>query len=213
MKSKPSKHKYLPLPRAYLSWSALQLFRRDKAEYIRHYVYGEPREFTSPFMDFGSMFAEYLENRRKRHPDPVVDMIVKNMPRIGRPECEIRAEMPSKQGIIRLLGKCDQYDVKTHDFNEYKTGKGKWTNGKANGHGQMKFYQLMLWLKYGVTANKKNLIWVETEDENGDVRPTGKIQTYPVEIKVEDLLTFANEIKRDAIAISEIYQKEINQNI
>lgn len=211
-KKKQSTRSRLILPRDYLSWSGLSTFKRSKEEYIRHYMYGEPREFENSSMRFGKMFAEHMETG-KEHDDPIIDMVMKSIKRLPVSEFQLEATLPSKWGDIRLLGKLDAYDPKSHDFDEYKTGKRKWTASMAQKHGQNKFYALCLWLNTGVVNQKKNLIWIETEDgENGEMVPTGNVKVFPVTYTIPDLITFGNEVISIAKQISDIYQEEINKN-
>lgn len=212
MKSTHDKRKKILLPRDYLSWSAFSTFKRSKEEYIRHYFYGEPREFDSPYIQFGKTFAECLESKTK-YGDPVVDMVLDTITKLPKREHDLEAVMSSEWGKIRLLARLDQYDHKSHAFNEIKTGKRKWTHTMAKNHGQLKFYALILWLKTGVVKQKKNLIWIETEDTDDGVMPTGKIKYFPVEYNLVELMTFGKEIIRVAQEISELYQQHIKQAI
>jgi len=148
-----NKNEVLILPRGYLSWSAIQTYRRSKDQFMRHYFYGEPQDYFSPEIDFGKAFAECIETRKK-HPDPVRDMVIRSIPRLSSPEHQLDALIPSKYGGIKVIGKLDQYDPKTHAFDEFKTGMRKWTQNTAHDHGQMKLYTLMLYLKYGVIDSK-----------------------------------------------------------
>jgi hypothetical protein len=210
--------KMMILPKGYLSWSAFSVFKRNREEYIRHYFYGEPNNFNSPSLEFGKNFAQHLEVRKEKnrecHPDPVVEMAIQSLPIQGISEFKIKADLPSAYGIVRLSGMIDQFDPKTNDFIEYKTGWRKWTHTMAQNHGQMKFYALMIWLNYNVVDNKKQLIWVETE--RGDdyvVRPTGRIVKFPVEITMSQLLKFSREVIDVAKEISELYTETINKSV
>ena len=214
MTSTPAKQNKLKLPRGYLSWSAMNTFVRSKEEYIRHYFYGEPQSFSNhPSVKFGSEFAKHLEKRDKKHSNPVVEMAVHAMPRLPKPEHKISADLPSEWGDIPIIGTLDQYDPKTHEFSEFKTGSHKWTQTTAQNHGQMKFYSLILWLNHGVIENKKSLIWVETMRIGDQVRPTGRIETYPVIISLSDLLVFGNTVIEVAKQISDLYEEEINRMV
>jgi hypothetical protein len=219
MKSTQSKRRVL-LPRGYLSWSAYSTFKRSKEEYIRHYFYGEPKEFSSKYTRFGKRFADAMEYmakypERKYVPfkdDPILDMIARSIPRLGSPEHDAQGLLPSSRGYIPLLAKLDDYRPKTHDFDEYKTGKRKWTQGMAQNHGQLKFYALILWLNYGVIDQRKRLVWIQTEDgPDGDVVPTGIVMPFEVKYTIADLLQFGNEIVKVAHEISDLYQEHIKQ--
>ena len=212
MKLIQNKRKVL-LPRGYLSWSAYSTFKRSKEEYIRHYFYGEPHELDSKYLRFGKMFAEHME-KRKKHDDPVIDLIMRSIPKLSSPEHRVEGLLPSSRGFIPLLAQLDAYEPKTHKFDEYKTGKRKWTQGMAQNHGQLKFYALILWLNYGVVTQRKRLVWIQTEDSpDGDVTPTGLVMPFEVKYTIADLLQFGNEIVKVAHEISDLYQEHINQAI
>ncbi len=211
-KIREKSNRFMILPKEYLSWSAYSTFKRSREEYIRHYFYGEPRDLDSKHIRFGRMFAEYME-KKKHHDDPVIDMVMKSIKKLRKREYFMRASLPSQWGKIPLVGHLDAYDDINHDFNEYKTGKRKWTASMAQKHGQLKFYALMLWLNHGVVDQKKNLVWIETSDEGGEVTPTGRIEIYPVTYTIEDLMTFGKELITAAHEISELYQQHVNQAI
>lgn len=213
---KPSKKRVM-LPRGYLSWSAYNTFRRNREEYIRHYFYGEPTNRTSPSIEFGQSFAKHLESRREKkrveHGDPIVELALQAVPIKPQSEYHIKGILPSKYGDIPLIGTLDQYDPKTHAFDEFKTGWRKWTQATAQSHGQMKFYALILWLNYNVIQQPKNLIWVETERSDGGVRPTGRIIKFPVDITLPQLLKFSRDVIDAAHEISELYQETITKTL
>mgnify|MGYP006935475790 CR=1 FL=1 len=205
--------KVLTLPRGYLSPSAIDTWKRDPEKYIRHYFYGEPNTFENDSTRFGTMFDDARAGDRK-HDDPIIEMLLNTLPALGKPKITITASLPSKFGNIPLLGELDDYNPKTHDFDEYKTGMRKWTQNLANKQHQILFYQLMLWLNHDVLDNKKSLIWVETKrDDRGDICPTGKVMTFPVEVTLTQLLKFSREIINVAHEISEFYKDTINKTV
>lgn len=201
------------LPRGYLSWSAYHTFTRNREQYIRHYFYGEPGIRHTPSIQFGHTFAKHLDQKKKRkrevHPDPVVEMAIQAVPVLKSSEHKMEAKLPSKHGIIRLIGTLDDYDPKTHDFNEMKTGARRWTQGLAENHGQMKFYALMIWLNHNTVDEKKKLIWIQTERDGWEVRPTGKITEFPVRITLPQLLKFSRSVIDVAKEIHDLYVEEI----
>lgn len=207
-KVKNKRKNKIALPKIYLSWSALSIFKRSPQQYMECYFYGK-RGYESLEMDFGKEFATFMESG-KEHPDKVVDIALKSIPRLPLSEVAITSKLTSEWGPIPLLGKLDRYDPKTHAFDEYKTGRRKWTATMTQNHGQMKFYALILWLNHGVIDQKKNLVWIETENTDEGIRPTGRIETYPVIITLSDILIFAKEVTNIAKQITDLYQKEIN---
>lgn len=77
----------------------------------------------------------------------------------------------------------------TKDFYEYKTGKIKWTQNKAQNHLQMKFYAMLIFLAYGVRLSKASLIWIETfKDTDGKIKPTGHVEKFDITITLKDIM-------------------------
>lgn len=200
------------LPRSYLSWSAMSTWKRSKTQFIEHYIYGKENTFTSNAIEFGKIFAEHLENGKK-HDNPITDLILKTVPKLPNSEYELNAVLKTKDGDIPLKGKLDRYHAKKHDFQEFKTGKRKWTRNMAQSHGQMKFYALMIWLKYGRIPNNMDLVWVETEDDEDGIVPTGRIEVFPVSLSLTDIMDFGNEVIKVAKEISDFYKEEIEKTL
>ncbi len=205
--------KTMSLPRGYLSPSAIDTWKRDREKYIRHYFYGEPNSDDNIYTEFGKMFDNARAEKDRHHDNPIIDMVLQTLPRLGKPKLTLRASLPSRWGNIPLLGELDDYNPKTHDFDEYKTGTRKWTQNLANKQHQLMFYQLMLWLNFNVTENKKNLIWIETKNEGGQIELTGKIVKFPVKITLTQLLKFSRDIVDVAHEISELYRDTINKSL
>ena len=170
-------------------------------------------------MDFGKVFAENIEKREK-HRDPVMDMMLQSIPKLPCAEYGLDAVIKSKHGKFKVVGKLDQFDPETGDFDEFKTGYRKWTQGTAQEHGQMKFYAMMVYLKMGITNSKKTLVWIETRlNENvytgevSNITLTGNIRRFTVGYTLADILSFMNEVSDVAKEISDLYQEEINKTI
>lgn len=192
-----------------MSWTGYSAFLKDPERFIRHYVYGEENIETHA-MTFGQEFATLLQERKK-HPDPVLDMALKAIPRLPEAEYRMKAVLPSERGPIKLVGSLDGYNPKTHEFIEYKTGVRHWTQGKANRHEQIMFYQLMIYLNHGVWDNKKRLIWVETKyGEDGAISITGDVRAFPVITPTSRLFKFAMDLRKVAFQISDRYQEELS---
>jgi len=214
--------KKLVLPRGYISWSAYNLYKRDKIRYIKQYFYGIKPTFTNSGIEFGHQFAVLAENGRKSD-DPLLDAVLTATPKLKKPEFKIDVILPTERGDVVLKGQIDDFDNKNYDFNEFKTGRRKWTFSQANKHGQMKFYTLMIFLKYGVIPKNKNLIWIETEEvpvynehggiERYEVRPTGHIVKFPVIITPKQLNEFAREVTNAVYEIAELYEEFRKENI
>lgn len=137
-----------------LSWSAISSFEYDPEQWYRKYVLKEEQETSAP-MEFGKVIGERLAS------DPAF------LPHIPRyPEFERKLEC--KLGKIPLIGFIDSY--RPHDgLLEYKTGQKAWDQKRADGHGQIDMYLLMLYLSHHVRPENVacTLSWIPTK-ENGD---------------------------------------------
>ena len=115
---------------------------------------------------------------------------------------EIIVEIKTKHGWFTVLGRPDTLNSVTKAFREYKTGKGKWTQTKAQNHPQMIFYAMLVYLKHGVVLNEAYLDWIETQDveegfidEDGfdwgkvkRVKPTGNVEHFHVTFTLGQIL-------------------------
>ena len=191
------------LPREYLSWSQMSLFKRSPEQYRRYYILGEERG-TTPEMEYGKRLADVLE-KGDDGKDILISGLYSLLPKYKIPEKELTAEA----GGIKLLGKLDSYNPETHDFYEYKTGKVPWTKRRADNHGQLTFYAMLIYLNYKVLPKMK-LIWAETEWDNGEIIATGRIKEFPTKRSLADILRFMADIQKIAKKISIMYKKELN---
>lgn len=77
------------------------------------------------------------------------------------------------------------------EFREFKTWKTPWTQERADNHGQITLYALLILSKTGKLPKKAYLDWIVTEEnENGEIVPNGEIKTFEVfidEKKVEKM--------------------------
>jgi hypothetical protein len=89
-------------------------------------------------------------------------------------------------------------DSVTKAFREYKSGKGAWTQNKAQKHPQMVFYAMLIYLKYKVVLNEAWIDWVETMDTPDGIKPTGKIESFHVTFTLLDILNCISETSRVA---------------
>jgi len=102
---------------------------------------------------------------------------------------------------INMIGYIDSYCSKTHHFYEYKTSKRPWTQEKANTHGQLQMYALMLYSIYKVVPEdlKITLIAMQTEEQGDftmDFKKPMKIDTFEVSLTMNDILHFGIYINK-----------------
>ena len=181
-------------PRPYLSWTQLDLIERSEKRYIEIYL----NDGSIPInrgMAFGRDMADALELEEFTG-DPLMDYVMSKIPKVGKPEEKITATLNG----VPLLGKLDDCNVKTYlEYNEIKTGLHKWTQKKADNHGQLDFYDTLIYGKHKIKPEnvKRNLVYIETKyDEEGDIILTGEVKIFPVYKTMTDVLKMSARQKK-----------------
>lgn len=183
----------IQLPKPYLSYSQMDLWKRNKASYKQKYFDGRDDLFSSNrAMDYGKVVADLLE-RDERHDDVLTDTAMFLLPKYDVRDKEFRAIVTSDTEEVEILIKPDSLDSATHNFYEYKTGKVPWTIKKAQNHLQMHYYAVGIFFTHQKIPTA-SLIWIETEHVENEVKPTGKIEEFPVHIDLETISWCANDI-------------------
>lgn len=153
----------LLLPKPYLSYSALDLWYKDKEKYRRRYYEGI-KDPDTVYTLFGKVTHELIDK------DPKF--------------AHIRLPVPEHQMVVNIdgvpiKGYIDTFDKETCNFGEYKTairnsdGTSKWTALTVQKHKQLPFYSLLIQEKYGKKINKTFLVWLETVFKDNDVLLNG----------------------------------------
>lgn len=183
-----------------LSWSAISSFEYDPEQWYKRYVL-KLDEPASPEMQFGKVMGEKLANDAKFMP---------HVPRGTIYEYELK----TKFGKIPLIGYIDSYSPCSYCeanedhtvceksfLEEYKTGKKAWDQKRADEHGQITMYLLMLYLMHGVNPEdiQCRIHWLPTKDNNdftiGFVDP-GSCLTFPTKRSMVEVLTFGKRINK-----------------
>ncbi len=168
-----------------LSWSSISQFRYDPEIWYDKYILGKKSRVTGPIV-FGKNVGERLASEQDFLPD---------VPRLK----EYEHELLVKIGKIECIGFLDNFDLDDKCFSEFKTGK-KWTQEKADKHGQIDMYAAMIYLKYGIKPEdlKISLIWLPTEEQQDfrtdfvkDMKPV----IFPVKKTLKEVLIFMAEIQ------------------
>lgn len=195
------------LPHRYLSYSQLDLWERDKEEYIRRYIYGEKSE-SNQYMDLGKELARALEkgyngqNRAIQH----LLIFLKQYP---LKEYKIASEAIVGACTITIMGILDGFDENNEEIGEYKTGR-LWTQRRADESDQLTFYSLIYFKKYKRLIKKIKLHWAETSlDENRQVYLTGRIEVFETKRTMADLMKMQARIEKAVKEISAMVEKEI----
>lgn len=178
----PRIDKFLKRP---LSWSSISAFRYNPDEWYDKYINGKKGRNTGPLV-FGKNVGERLASEQDFLP---------HVPRLK----EYEHELSVKIGKIQCIGFLDNFDLDNCAFSEFKTGK-KWTQDKANKHGQLDMYAAMIYLKYGIKPEdlRISLIWLPTEEQQDfrtdfvkDMKPI----IFPIKKTMRDILTFMAEVQ------------------
>jgi len=146
-------------------------------------------------MEYGKVVADALEHGIQTN-DLLTDSAILLLPKYDIADQEIRTLLSTKDGDITVLAKPDTRDSKTHDFREYKTGKTSWTKEKAQKHPQMIFYAMAIYLEFKKVLSEAYLDWIETEQTENGIQPTGRVESFRVTFTLADILKEMKETTR-----------------
>ena len=209
------------LPKNYLSYSAMELWLRDKQGYRLRYYLNDPY-FSTPYTEFGNLVGGALERREWDH--PVLAPVRGKIPQGTHPEHEIRVDIAG----VPIFSKLDDFHLQNYFIEEYKTGirdaKGDapWDALAVRKHKQLTLYTLMVWRKYGAYNPNIQLTWMETawgqvervvqfgskeiRESSKELYLTGHVEVFPRVIREWELLRMEEIIRKIAEEISEDYQ-------
>lgn len=192
----------------------MTLWKTDPKKYAAIYFDGRDElRTTNPAMEYGKRFAEAMEFERETG-DLLTDAAILLVSQYDIKDQEMVAEMRTKDGWVKLLGRPDRLDSVTKSFIEIKTGMNAWTQAKADKHPQLKFYATIIYLIHKVVPPSVKLIWIETERTQSDIhgveiKPTGRIETFEVQITLKDILATMAEVSRIAKEIEIAYVSHV----
>ena len=201
---------WIMLPKKYISYSQVSLWKRDKSAYRRKYYDGEPSVDTAYTM-FGKEIHAQIEAGGLEH-----------VPRYSKHEHEVRVNIED----VPVIGYIDSFAPRRCAIVEYKTGirdasnSPRWTQSKVQAHDQLPFYSMLVQQKYGKVHDETTLVWLETEWYEHEsvemfdgmeltgterrLRLTGDIEIFKRTIEqwerdrmIEILLSTAKEISED----------------
>jgi hypothetical protein len=189
-------------PRPYLSWSQFDLFRKSPEEYRKRYFRGARLE--SEALTLGKNVAEALESDKPE----ALDVSLGFVPKGKEMEKEISADCEG----VPLYGRMDSFTEETLTVIEYKTGTVAWTQKKADQHGQLTFYALMVYLKHGKVPPEMWLYWLPTaRNEQGRLALTGEMKSFATRRTMADIAKLSAEIPRVWDGIKQMYREELNK--
>lgn len=179
-KAKPTFDKKRPL-----SWSAISSFEYDPEQWYRKYVLKQEEPPSGP-MIFGK------ENGERIAADASF------IPHLRRGEI-YEYELRAKLGKIPLIGFVDSYVPHT-DLEEYKTGMKAWDQKRADEHGQITMYLLMLFMTHGVRPESVScrIHWL----------PTAMQRNFSIEFtQPDDILVHSFETKRTMVDVMKFAER------
>lgn len=218
------------LPKKYLSYSAIDLWQRDKDSYRLRYYLNDPY-FSTPYTEFGNVVGEALEHRD--WDNPILAPVRGKVPQGTHPEHKIEVEIAG----VPILSYLDDFHLQTYAIEEYKTGirdaqgKAPWDRIKVRKHKQLTLYTLMVWRKYGSWNPEIQLTWMETawgqvcrevefagakiQECSKSLYLTGHVETFKRTIREWELLRIEEIIRTVAEEISEDYKtwQQNHQNL
>lgn len=190
--------KIIQLPKPHISYSQIQLWKSNKDRYRKlYYDNNSAYKLNNSGLEYGKVVADALEKGIETG-DLLTDAAMLLLPKFDMADKEILVEIKTKDGSFMVLGRPDSMNSVTNEFYEFKTGKGAWTANKAQKHPQMVFYAMLIYLKYKVVLDHAHLVWIETEDKDGVVTPTGKIEKFEVTFTLLDILNCIAETTKVA---------------
>lgn len=138
------------------SWSQMSSFEYSADQWFRKYYLGESQKVSAE-MSFGKDIGDKLATDKDFMP---------NIPRQKHMEYGIQVAL----GDVELVGYFDSFDDVPeggmYPLEEFKTGKKAWDQKRADNHGQITFYCLLLWLAKKI--NPKDVLarihWMPTEE-------------------------------------------------
>lgn len=177
-----------------LSWSNLSSWWWDQEEWYRRYVLGE-KQPDSPAMDFGKKVHEQLQ--------------------VGQASEHVKIEYKLSADIhgIPCIAYCDGWNTQEKRLTEIKTSanENRWNQESVDRHEQITMYFLMLQMQEGITPENcsANVVYVPVEQlPDFSYRISGRPQIFETRRTTEDILKFANKIKRTVREMERFMQKQ-----
>lgn len=165
----------------YLSYSQIQLFQRDPAEYRKVYIWNEPFE-GNEYTEFGSKVGSAIEKNDFSGFEPGEVEVLKKVTRLDQFEREVRLNY---EGFY-VKGFIDTNSLDLKKVLDYKTGgKGKDKQYREKNYWQVVIYALAIRQETGITPEYGG---VEFITRNGNAffdEPLTVAPVAPIKIQVD----------------------------
>lgn len=196
-----AKKKIIQLPAGVLSYSQVNLWLADKNRYKEIFFnHNDGARFMNDGMRYGKIVADALENNEETG-DLMTDMAISLLPKYDTRDKEMTGTLKTKDGDIPIVSHPDMFDSKTFAIREIKTGRIKWTQKKADKWFQLKFYAMLIFIIHGKKPPTLHLDWMETfadSSANGQIKPTGRVETFEVKSTMSDIINTMATVSRVA---------------
>lgn len=204
-------HGVIHLPKSYLSYSALSLWKRDPIAFRAKYYDGMTQPETR-YTLFGSEVHKLIEAGGMTH-----------VPRYKKAEYPIEVLIDG----IPVMGVLDSFCPTKKAFLDYKTGirlangSARWNAVEVQKLDQLPFYSLLIKEKYGTVQATSKLVWLETmwvpskkilefngvalEHFDNELALTGVVEVFKRRIDEHERMRMRSWIIESAKEISEDY--------
>ncbi len=186
---------------SYLSYSQIQLFKKDKEEYCRRYILGEKFEGNA-YTDFGSKVGEALEKGDFLNFTKIECKTLIQCERLDEFEKEVKLCFDG----FYVTG---YIDTNTKDYSkiiDYKTGgENKEHQYKEESYTQLCYYALALRQQYGITPDTAQVSFIRRKGnayKGQKLKVSNEVVVIDVDISLERLkkvywetITLAKEIE------------------
>jgi hypothetical protein len=209
------------LPKGYLSYSAMMLWKQNKVKYREKYYGNQEYDLDTPFTRFGKDIATTLEDKKKVKAHPVLSKV----PLYSTSEYPLKFEVEG----VPIKGYIDSFDKRWNKIIEIKTGirtpsgAPTWDQVRVRKHDQVLLYSLGVKETLGSVHPIVKLIWIETcwKEQCKEVTfgnntwtecgpgldLTGHFEVFEREIREWEYDRMRSEIVRIASEISEDYSR------
>ena len=191
------------LPKDYISVSQVNLWHKNRQEYIQRYFYGMEGE-TSVYLEFGKRFADNVETFIK---DGVLNV---DVPEFYLPQLEqysiCECEKPINLTIndLNVNGFIDIYDMTNHLVIDFKTSTKPWTHQMLVDSLQMKIYAVAI-MAINDEIPMCQINWLETKKISNELMFTGRSEIVQHKFEMDELLPAIAYVYHTAEEISKEY--------